>query len=136
MKYIWVRFLDFLFDCIVKFAKNICKVFSTKIGSYVFFIFSIIFSVIFILLFYVIKMFLIFILTIYLHTRDLFLKFKDIFKYCLNYSSVKVREKFKEEYEFFNEIDNNDDIEDVLKKLNTSIRDITPTKEDNHRKED
>ena len=129
MKKFWEKFLNVLFDCIVKFAKFICKIFSTNIGSYVFFFVSIILSMIFVIFIYIIKTIFMFIGTIFITTKELFSGVVNIFKYGINYSAIRTREKFKEEYKFFKDIDDDADMISVIEKLNKNMKDISSPKE-------
>lgn len=129
MKKFWEKFSNVLFDYIVKFAKFICKIFSTKIGSYVFFFVSIIFLTIFVIFIYIIKTIFMLIATIFITTKELFSGVVNIFRYGVNYSVIRTREKFKEKYKFFKDIDDDADMISALEKLNTYIKNISSPKE-------
>lgn len=117
------KIFDFIMNLIISISKNVCWFFSTRIGSYFYFVFDLIFAFIFVVLCYFIRLVLMFIISIITNTNILYVRLKNIIKNIFTISNKEVREKFNQEYEFFRRIQNNDiDVKETMDQINEFIK--------------
>ena len=117
------KIFDFIMNLIISISKNVCWFFSTRIVSYFYFVLSLIFSLIFVILISFIRLILMFIISIITNTNILYVRLKNIIKNIFTTSNKEVREKFNQEYEFFNKIQNNDiDVKETMDQINEFIK--------------
>lgn len=117
------KIFDFIMNVILLISKYVCWFFSTRIGSYLYFVFDLIFAFIFAILCYFIRLVLMFIISIITNTNILYVRLKNIIKNIFTTSNKEVREKFNQEYEFFRRIQNNDiDVKETMDQINEFIK--------------
>ena len=111
------KFWEFVLFTSIKIGKGLCWIFSTRIGSYVYFILSLVLAFLMVIFSFIFKFIFVILIGIFSLFHCVKNRIFKIFEMFTQFSSNKIMNEFDEEYEFLKLIEKETDVSTIYNKM-------------------